>query len=249
MNAFLSQRVRIVLLLATIVLSNVVTQAAQRMIIPAYFYPGPLWNQAIAGTPIVTTMIMNPDSGPGLAPSSSYGNAVANAQLAGVEILGYVHTSYGTRPLAEVQAEIDAYLTWYAVNGIFLDETSSGTQDLPYYQTISNYIRRSAGPVVMMNPGVYPDPAYANLADVLLVFENSFDKYRYAIVPGWATTLPAEKFLHVVFGAGSINKMRLAVRWSRQRNAGNVYITNDVLDNPYDTLPSYWSSELSELAK
>ena len=28
-------------------------------------------------------------------------------------------------------------------------------------------------------------------------------------------------------------------------NAGYIYITDDQLPNPYDTLPSYWSQEVS----
>jgi len=43
--------------------------------------------------------------------------------------------------------------------------------------------------------------------------------------------------------------MTQAIAWSKQRHAGWVYVTNDNLPNPWDTLPSdpYWSNELNAI--
>lgn len=41
--------------------------------------------------------------------------------------------------------------------------------------------------------------------------------------------------------------MSNAIALSEQRDAGWVYVTDDGGSNPYDTLPSYWSSELSQV--
>ena len=53
-------------------------------------------------------------------------------KAAGVRVLGYVHTSYGKRPIAEVQAEIDRYDKWYKPDGIFFDEVTTDASGLAY---------------------------------------------------------------------------------------------------------------------
>ena len=35
---------------------------------------------------------------------------------------------------------------------------------------------------------------------------------------------------------------------AKSQNAGWVFITNDKLPNPYDTLPTYWTQEVSAIA-
>ena len=43
--------------------------------------------------------------------------------------------------------------------------------------------------------------------------------------------------------------MATAVKLSKARNAGYVYVTSASLPNPYDVLPSalYWSNELADI--
>jgi hypothetical protein len=52
----------------------------------------------------------------------------------------------------------------------------------------------------------------------------------------------------LVLGTSEADMLQ-AVAWSKQRNAGWVYVTNDDLPNPWDTLPSdpYWSNELNAI--
>jgi hypothetical protein len=53
--------------------------------------------------------------------------------------------------------------SWYNVDGIFVDQTASSSSYVGrYYQPLVNYIT-SLLPGVMLNPGVYPDQAYANI--------------------------------------------------------------------------------------
>lgn len=219
------------------------------MVIPAYFYPGQLWDQATAGAPTVGTMIMNPASGPGASSNSDYVAAVSKAQTAGIKVIGYVHTSYGLRDAAVVKSEIDAYKSWYGVSGIFLDEVASGAAIIPYYQDLADYIRATAGALVMLNPGTIPAEGYMNVGDVVVVFEGTYNTYKTWVKPSWTANYPAAKFAHLVYAASGSSAMRNAIKWSHQRNAGNVYVTNDVLSNPWDSLPAYWSTELNELKK
>jgi len=220
-----------------------------RIAIPAYFYPGPTWSQAIAGAPTVGTMVMNPASGPGEAINTDYVATVAQARAAGIAVLGYVYTSYGDRPLAEVTAEIDAYALWYGVDGIFLDESSSDAADLAYYQAAAAHVRAAtARGVVMLNPGTYPAEAYLSVADLVLVFEGAYGAYQSLVVPSWVQKYAASHFAHVVYSASSAARMKQVMKWAKARGAGHVFVTADRLPNPYDTLPSYWTTEVSTTA-
>ena len=220
----------------------------QKMFIPAYFYPGSLWTQATAGAPIVDVMIMNPASGPGTSQNSDYVTAVNNAKAAGIKVIGYVHTSYGARDINVVKGEVDLYKQWYGVSGVFLDEVSSGAAALPYYQNVSAYIRSTNGTYVALNPGVVPDQGYITLGDTTVIFEGTYNTYKTWSAPSWVTSYPASKFTHLVYATSTKNNMKSAITRSKNNRAGYVYVTNDVLPNPWDTLPSaYWSAELTEI--
>jgi hypothetical protein len=98
----------------------------QKILIPAYFAPchdpndpphGSMtcdWDQIVSDTAshefsAIGHVLLNPDSGPGTGCIPSYLNLTSRIRAADANmgILGYVHTSYGTRPAADVQAEVD----------------------------------------------------------------------------------------------------------------------------------------------
>lgn len=222
-------------------------QLCQKMLIPAYFYPGPLWTQAISGAPIVDVMIMNPASGPGTSQNSDYVTAVNNAKAAGIKVIGYVHTSYSQRSISEVESEIDLYKQWYGVSGIFLDEVNSSSAALPYYADVAGYIKASNGTFVAMNPGVVPYRGYINISDTTVIFEGTYNTYKTWTPPSWVSSYPASKFTHLVYATSTLKNMNDAITKSKSRRAGYVYVTNDDLPNPWDTLPGYWGTELNKI--
>ena len=95
--------------------------------------------------PTVGIAIINPSSGPGDHPDPAYKAQVRAMQGRGVRVVCYVHTSYARRPSEQVQREIERAFAWYAVDGIFLDEVSSGRAELPYYLRCRAFIK-SANP-------------------------------------------------------------------------------------------------------
>ncbi|MDD5392540.1 MAG: spherulation-specific family 4 protein [Thiothrix sp.] len=217
--------------------------------IPAYFYPGTTWTTSTNSAPRVNVMIMNPNSGPGLSQDPQYVQSVKAAQAAGIKVLGYVASAYGDqtiRPLQMMQSEIDSYKNWYGVDGIFVDEVASSAAFVPQYQQIANYIRSAKGGFVMLNPGVVPAASYVNMADTTVVFEDSYANYLNWVMPTWLSNYPASKITHLVY-ATSAAQMPNAVKLGAVRNAGELFVTNDKLDNPWDTLPSYWTTELSAI--
>jgi len=221
----------------------------QSISIPAYFYPGPLWEKVINGRPSVNTVIMNPENGPGQIKNPDYVEAIKNAQRTGISVIGYIHTDYGNRNVNLVKSEIDKYISWYDVNGIFLDEVSTDPNQIPYYNELYNYIHSYWDMIAVLNPGTFPHESYMKVGDILLVFEGNYWSYFRLEIPSWVFTYDPGRFWHVIYDIRTKFFMKNVVRLSRNRNAGNVYVTNDKGDNPYDTLPSYWDDELNEIER
>lgn len=236
-----------------IIMPPVAAELCQGLAIPAYFYPSPLWTAAIASAPHTAIMVVNPDSGPGTDKDPNYIKTVKAAQLAGIKILGYVHTHdtplapEALRKMDTVKAEIDTYKSRYGVDGIFLDEASSSAVDIAYYKMVANYVRAKKGGFVMLNPGVIPDQAYIKLADTTIVFEETYAVYQDWTPPSWIYDYPAGKFTHLVHTTATDVQMIDAIDLSRSKNAGFLYITDGVMDNPWDSLPTYWQTELSTI--
>lgn len=249
--------------------------ADQTIAVPSYFYPGPLWTQMEEAVPTVGLAIINPFNGPGATQNPDYTAQVIRSQAAGLTVLGYVHSSYGLRPVAEVKADIDRFYDWYNVDGIFIDEVSTdcGLVSGPsfYYQELYDHIQGSTlpggGPVqgtlTVLNPGQQTNECYMAVGDVIVNFEGSYDNtgpppiFRtYTddyLAPSWVADYPPERFWHLVYTAWDVAAMQHAVALSKERHAGWVYITPDDLhdDNPWDSLPpdgapgSYWAEELA----
>ncbi|HEX6963030.1 MAG TPA: spherulation-specific family 4 protein [Lacipirellula sp.] len=227
------------------------------IVVPAYFYPSSnstLWDDMTAAADDVPiTAIMNPGSGPGSFKDNNYVEAVNAFRAAGGRVIGYVHSSYGGRPLAQVLADIDKYDAWYGIDGIFVDEmanTGPG-QRLDYYKAIYDHVK-GIDPEweVMGNPGTHTIEQYATwpTADRFMVFENTGEFYESYNPSAWNAEYDRDKFVHLVHTEDSPAAMESFLDLALARNAGGIYITHDVMNNPWDTLPSYWQAEVLAVA-
>ncbi|WP_437677810.1 spherulation-specific family 4 protein [Sorangium sp. So ce131] len=172
---------------------------------------------------------------------------------------------------AQILQDIDDWYALYGaygVDGIFLDQSvaSCGTAADPdlyvdLYAAISDYISGNyPGAYIILNPGLPVEPCYGDVADTIVTFEGSYDKYMGDEVPPASWQLESatpEKFWHLVYDVPDEAAMADVVARSKQQNAGYVYVTDDqlafdssgtVLDYPWDTLPPYWHAELIEAA-
>jgi len=152
------RKLLVVIVVAT-ALSVTSSALAASQLVPAYFYP--------TGTPnpwhimcdhmntegYGSTAIMNPASGPGKAKDANYAAALIYCQEKdGQNVIGYVDTDYTKRSIAEVEADVNAYYSFYpTIGGIFLDrmeqlptataECSGCTMTREaYYKTVYSYI-------------------------------------------------------------------------------------------------------------
>jgi len=230
--------------------ASAVAATSQRIAIPSYFYPGALWTKLENGAPTVGLAIINPNSGPGSSQDANYVAEIRRARAKGILVLGYVHTSYGARAAATVKAEVNKYYSWYGVNGIFFDEASTNCTKKTYYQGLYNYVKaKNAAAKIVINPGTNTPECYITTASIIVNFEDRYSAYITWRPSGWEVKYPASRFWHLVIATPQ-SKLSNAMALSKNRHAGWIYVTPDVLDNPWDSLPSgtYWTSELN-LAK
>lgn len=209
-----------------------------------YYYPGAKWEAVLKHKPRV--VVINPASGPGASFSRAYADQVGKAKMSGCTVLGYVATGYGKRPVDVVKAEMDKYTAWYALNGFFLDQGANTDTYLPIYADICTHARRG-GHSVCINPGTKTTEGYAKIADWLMTFEGTAVDYMNSVRPEWEQRY-SQKLWHVVHGC-SVASMPGVVSIAKATRTGLIWVTDDVMNNPYDTNGSYLDALAAELAK
>ncbi|CAJ0787720.1 hypothetical protein LMG7141_01978 [Ralstonia condita] len=230
---------------------------AEGLLVPAYIYPSgsgaTQWSTlATTAQTVPTTVILNPNSGPGTTQDPNYVAAVAQVHAAGGKVIGYVSTSYAQRSLSAVVQDINTYQALYQVDGFFIDEMTadSVTAHIQFYQSVYNYIKGlSSAYTVTGNPGTNVPEIYASLpvADQIVVFEDSAKHYKTYAPLAWQANYPISRFAHIVYAA-SATQMLTFVANASSLGAGSVYITSKTLPNPYGALPSYWSQEVTAVS-
>lgn len=232
----------------------------QHQLVPAYFYPD-WWNTPNNWTRMcdemnrtggASTAVMNPSTGPGASANPDYAQAIAGCHASGQHVIGYVHTSYGRRASATVRAEIDAYYAFYpGIDGIFLDEMSNDPVTRAYYRSLYQYVRGKPLPhEVVGNPGAAAPTAWqlsTPVADAVLIFEGTASDYARWSPPGWVRNQVASRIANAIYDTPDESAMRQVCATSKTRNAGYAYVTDDVLPNPWDTLPAgtYWTNSVA----
>ncbi len=225
-------------------------------VVPAYFYPGPQgspWSDLTAAASRVSvTAILNPASGPGSARDANYVAAVSRLRNAGGRVIGYVPTGFGSRPLDDVFADVDAYRDFYEIDGIFIDEMNNrGAQAvLDFYGEIYSHVKSiDANWEVMGNPGTNTTESFLArpVADRLVITEDVGSKYESFSPSVWVSNYDSAHFVHLVHSEPSAETMQTDIEIAISRNAGALYITDDTLPNPWDRLPGYWAEELATI--
>ncbi len=103
--------------------------------------------------------------------------------------------------------------------------------------------------LVTGDPGVVPDEVYLSkpVVDNLVVFEGSIRSYVHFQPEEWQHNYPMDRFTHIVYDANS-RQMKQLFSETDKNHIGNLYITNDKLPNPYDSLSQYGGMELEMAA-
>lgn len=244
---------RLLLLGVSMWLPGSLAAAGLSLMVPAYFYPstGSDWNRlAAAAARVPLVAIMNPNSGPGSASADPrYLQAIRSVHTAGGRVTGYVYTQYGRRPLADVKADLQRYHELYPLDGFFLDEMANdgGTATVNYYAELKDFITRlKPGYHVTGNPGTQTAEVYLSRStvDTVVTFEEGTGYPGYSPA-AWNRKYPAHQFCHLLHSITNTGAFTNALTLAQRRNAGFLFVTDDLMPNPWDRLPTYWEAQVN----
>jgi len=226
--------------------------------VPLYVYPGSDWTTvATAASKVQIIAIINPNSGPDTSPDSSYSTYMSQLTNAGVEMIGYVYTSYGARAIADVKADIDTYASKYTgIVGIFFDEGSDSASDIPFYTEAYNYVMSKGMVHSIINPGVQPDQGYLAISTSLVIFEDQGSLVSGTSFSSWVTCAPSAsektgykyKFSGIAHTTASGSEASILTSFTN-KGMGLVYVTDGAAGCcTYNALTSYLPAEATAVA-
>lgn len=230
-----------------------------KLLVPLYVYPGAAWDQLVAAASQVKIVaIINPNSGPLSTVDSSYSTYMTKLANAGIEMVGYVHTTYGQRAIADVKADIDTWASKYPlIKGIFLDEASDSASEISYYTQVYQYVMSKSGYVhSILNPGVQPDAGYVAISTNIVVFENYGSSLASTTLASWVTCAPSAaakagykyKFSGIAHTTAAGNEAAY-VQAMINKGMGMVYVTDGAGGCcTYNSLVSYFAQEAASVA-
>ncbi|MFH8407625.1 spherulation-specific family 4 protein [Streptomyces sp. NPDC018019] len=224
------------------------------------------WDRMIgASSDKMSVLVANVLNGPGSQPVEEWRKVIDRAHASGKRVLGYVDTGYfgqadnrrtrlGSLDAADWVAQIEQDVnTWYqlygsSIDGIFFDDGFNACGDnnkFPaLYSEVNDYVKRlHRGALTVLNPGTIVPQCYEGSADILLTYEGSYAGYfGKAANPelnykplGW-TPKSSSEIWHIIYDVPADGIDRTA-KAARDRGAGYVQITDDVMPNPYDQQP------------
>ncbi len=160
-------------------------------------------------------------------------------------MLGYVWTSYGSKPLEDVKAEVDIYAEHFVplgLSGIFYDGVSSSAGWLSYYRELYEYAKGKGFRWVVLNPGTTIAEEYLaeGVGDVIVIYEDKYENFLSYTFPDYVLRYPKERFAVLVWGVTSLEAAEEVLR--RTSFAAFIHCTDDSPPNEWDTLPSYWDA-------
>jgi len=220
-------------------------------IVPLYTYPTHAsWNtivqakQAHPSVPVVA--IVNSNNGPGSSQDPSYTTGIDKLVTAGILVIGYVYTSYAARPQATVKSDMDAWKSWYPkIGGIFFDEQSNTAGGESYYSSLSSYAKSKGMSFTVGNPGTDTVASYVGTVDAILIYESA-GLPSIASLQGWHAQHDKKNFGIIPYAVAALDASFVA---SARQHVGYIYITDDTLPNPWDSLPAYFGALVTDLDK
>jgi len=227
-------------------------QSKVKVLVPLYVYPGAAWDAVAAGAASVGTLaIINPNSGPASSPDATYVSYMQKLNAAGVEMVGYVYTGYGTRAITAVKADIDVYASQYPLlKGIFLDEGANSAAMVSYYKELYDYIIGMPGWTHdIINPGVIPDVGYLTASTQIVSLEDFGTAIAAAPVPSFAQCSNKDQFSAIVHTITADSMSAMVDSLLSKNYFGYIYLTDGAGGCcTYNTLTSYYASMVSYIA-
>src|SRR3989454_2980582 len=198
--------------------------------------------QAHPRVPIIA--MINPSSGPGTSYDSNFNAGINNLRAAGIIVLGYIGTKYCAMTLSTAEGQIDTYHSFYKLDGFLFDEMKNTPGCESYYSTLTNYAKSTYGDTLIIgNPGTSTIQSYVGTVDNIIIYESQ-GLPSISTLQSRTFGLQKSGFCFDAYGIGNLDPNYVA---QASQYLGCMQITDDSGSNPYDTLPTYLSSEIAAL--
>ncbi|WP_214326722.1 spherulation-specific family 4 protein [Nonomuraea sediminis] len=194
------------------------------------------WRRLLKAPPDV--VVVDVEEGPGEERDPALAPLVSALLATDAVVLGRVDTGFGKRPLEDVRADLRAYRSWYGLRGVYLDRAAAGEDLLDHYREIVDGVRG----MIALNPAAYPDPGYAQLADMVVTFDGPLSAYGATREPAWARDQPRGRFCQVIQDVPEY--ARAATLRGAARLAGTVAVTDRAGSAPWSDLPAYYDTPI-----
>ncbi len=218
------------------------------IIVPLYAYPtDSSWQQLIqtksAYPNVPVAAVVNPSNGPGSGPDPNFVQGINNLRAAGILVLGYIPTGYGSIGQSYIDSQIYDYRQWYNINGIFFDTMNNVPGYESYYSSLSGYAASIGLTWNVGNPGAPVPASYVGTMNTIIIYEN-------AGLPSLSTLssstdgYPASNFGFEAYAVGGFSQSYVS---TAENYDSWMYITNGLYPDPYSVLPSYLTTLMSDL--
>lgn len=101
---------------------------------------------------------------------------------------------------------------------------------------------------IIFNPGTSANSGYFSAADIVVTYEDSYSSFSTSDLAISSST-PAAKQAVILYDAPtSTASVASLINQLKSLGIGAVFVTDDGLDNPYDTVPTVWDDEVADVA-
>ena len=113
---------------------------------------------------------------------------------------------------------------------------------MAHYQTLSQYAKSKGMSYTVGNPGTDVPAAYVGVLDTMLIYESD-GLPSVSSLSRWSSYAPGN------FGIIPYNVSAMSSTFVKQARqyVGYVFLQNDNVPNPWDSLPSYFADLLAAL--
>lgn len=234
--------------------SNYKTRHKTGLLIPLYVYPtdpyvNADYNNLInlkrqhAKVPVIA--IINPISGVGESIDSNYTIVCNRLVGSGVDLVGYIASTYGARSLQDMKDEMVTWLSYYPkIVGFFIDEVEWATSIHQNYIDLKEYATTLGIDLVIGNPGCPVPNDYVDAFDITVISESAFATINYPALKGdWAGGFIEAKNEKKCVLVHTMATYDVATLNAVKENADWVYFTS----GGWTVLPSYLSNVFDDI--
>ncbi len=236
-------------LVVGIVLATLMSPGRARLgiIMPVYTENSAQFNAAYAAAEKVPFVaIINPDDGPGTSRLNSLRDFSNGIKARGGQVIGYINSYYGGLSWDEAEEQMDAYYSFYGVQGYFIDEVATNISS--YYNTMKG---RAKGRYLVMNPGTSAPSSYNNFSTGIVTYENPLGGDQSSPFLSYGNNLSSSSTLSaaIIYSAPTAANMQACVDRAVAQGYDYIYVTNDNNPNPFDGIPAYWTEEIAAVVR